>query len=516
MPEMEDLYEMLHLHPSAHPDVIQAAYRRLALLYHPDKNPSPEANEMMAAVNRAYAVLSDPEQRAEYDRSRAVQSGSTGSSASAASSSQASRPQSNAPQNPTGYFTLGSTKSDVADIHGPPSDVSIDQYFRAEVWHYGSDDTIEFDVNSGKVQGWSNIRRNLRIKLVPGPNVTSLDYFTIGAHRDELARLHGTPVMIMASQELDREIWVYDGPEVIAAIEFSFSTGRVNHWESDDRNLKARQQDPSQSASNPGAYTGRTSSTSRASNWRTIRGEGVIAIRTDDHVYPEYSLTVMLGESGIGVFVNWGTQVSYSDAVTILFRVDDGPGWQQSWVASTDGTATFLPAPESNEMLQMLLDSQTFSVMPDTIIGSSLFAQFDTHGIREAIAPLLNEWNRRRNSPSSSSYSYQSSTGNTPSGSSQPNRTPNYGSTASGSAHSSGRPTSSASSRSSRHDSGGIPPSSSYSSRPTTSDSPSSNSGTTSRPKLGVRDTFRRWVKYDVCLPFFRWLKNGVWDRLRQ
>ena len=71
MPETEDLYEILHLHPSAHPDVIQAAYRRLALLYHPDKNSTPEATEMMAAVNRAYEVLSDPEKRAEYDRRRA-------------------------------------------------------------------------------------------------------------------------------------------------------------------------------------------------------------------------------------------------------------------------------------------------------------------------------------------------------------------------------------------------------------------------------------------------------------
>ena len=40
MPESEDLYEILQVHPSAHPEVIQAAYRRLALLYHPDHNPS--------------------------------------------------------------------------------------------------------------------------------------------------------------------------------------------------------------------------------------------------------------------------------------------------------------------------------------------------------------------------------------------------------------------------------------------------------------------------------------------
>ena len=237
MPETEDLYEILHLHPSAHPDVIQAAYRRLALLYHPDKNPSPEATEMMAAVNRAYAVLSDPEKRTEYDRSRASQAGNVGaSSPSADTTSQTSRPQSNAPQNPTGYFTLGSTKSEVADIHGPPHDVSIDRAIREEVWHYGSDDTIEFDLDTGKVQGWSNIRGNLRIRLVPGHYVTSLDFFTEGAPRDEVARLHGTPPVIIARQESDLEIWLYHNGNNVG---FTFSTGRVIGWENNDGTLKA-------------------------------------------------------------------------------------------------------------------------------------------------------------------------------------------------------------------------------------------------------------------------------------
>ncbi len=260
MPETEDLYEILHLHPSAHPDVIQAAYRRLALLYHPDKNTTPEATGMMAALNRAYAVLSDPEQRAEYDRSRAAQAASGGAGAgtapSTASSSQSSRPQSSAPQNPTGYFTLGSTKSEVAEIHGPPRDVSNDRAIREEVWHYGSDDTIEFDLDTGRVQGWSNIRDNLRIRLIPGPNVTSAGFFAIGDHRDEVARLHGTPPVIVARQELNREIWIYSGSN---HVEFTFSTGRVVDWKNGDGTLKVRRSEGSSGAS---AGTGRARRTS--------------------------------------------------------------------------------------------------------------------------------------------------------------------------------------------------------------------------------------------------------------
>lgn len=66
----QDLYRVLQVEPSADLDAIHAAYRRLARLYHPDLNPSPEAAERMRALNAAYRVLSDPGQRATYDAGR--------------------------------------------------------------------------------------------------------------------------------------------------------------------------------------------------------------------------------------------------------------------------------------------------------------------------------------------------------------------------------------------------------------------------------------------------------------
>ena len=71
MNEASDHYEILQVHPAAHVDVIQAAYRRLALLYHPDRNKSAEAAEMMKRLNIVYGILSEPERRAVYDRARA-------------------------------------------------------------------------------------------------------------------------------------------------------------------------------------------------------------------------------------------------------------------------------------------------------------------------------------------------------------------------------------------------------------------------------------------------------------
>lgn len=94
MANQQDHYEVLQVHPSAHPDVIQSAYRRLALLYHPDINPSPEAVEMMARLNEAYEVLSDPQRRAAYDRQRGIHfnDGSAGKGESANSASSAREP----------------------------------------------------------------------------------------------------------------------------------------------------------------------------------------------------------------------------------------------------------------------------------------------------------------------------------------------------------------------------------------------------------------------------------------
>ncbi len=65
-----DLYQILQVDPAAEPEVVQAAFKRLALKYHPDKNLSPDANRRMQELNEAYAIISDPAQRAAYDQQR--------------------------------------------------------------------------------------------------------------------------------------------------------------------------------------------------------------------------------------------------------------------------------------------------------------------------------------------------------------------------------------------------------------------------------------------------------------
>lgn len=66
--EQKDYYDILGLAGDASHKQVRDAYRRLALLHHPDRNKnSPEAAERMKAINESYAVLSDPQKRREYD-----------------------------------------------------------------------------------------------------------------------------------------------------------------------------------------------------------------------------------------------------------------------------------------------------------------------------------------------------------------------------------------------------------------------------------------------------------------
>ena len=64
----KDYYKILGVDRNATQEEIKKAYRKLALKYHPDRNPGDKsAEEKFKEINEAYAVLSDPEKRKKYD-----------------------------------------------------------------------------------------------------------------------------------------------------------------------------------------------------------------------------------------------------------------------------------------------------------------------------------------------------------------------------------------------------------------------------------------------------------------
>lgn len=68
MPTKRDYYEILGLSKSASASEIKAAYRKLALQWHPDRNKAANAHDKFKEINEAYAVLSDSKKKETYDQ----------------------------------------------------------------------------------------------------------------------------------------------------------------------------------------------------------------------------------------------------------------------------------------------------------------------------------------------------------------------------------------------------------------------------------------------------------------
>jgi len=65
-----DPYQILQVSPTAEQEVLHAAFRALAMKYHPDRDASARAARRMMELNQAYAMVREPELRTQHDRSR--------------------------------------------------------------------------------------------------------------------------------------------------------------------------------------------------------------------------------------------------------------------------------------------------------------------------------------------------------------------------------------------------------------------------------------------------------------
>ncbi|XP_016402696.1 dnaJ homolog subfamily B member 14-like, partial [Sinocyclocheilus rhinocerous] len=67
----KNYYEVLGIKKDANDEELKKAYRKLALKFHPDKNHAPGATEAFKKIGNAYAVLSNPDKKRQYDVSGA-------------------------------------------------------------------------------------------------------------------------------------------------------------------------------------------------------------------------------------------------------------------------------------------------------------------------------------------------------------------------------------------------------------------------------------------------------------
>ena len=67
--DYKDYYKVLGVERNASEEAIRKAYRKLAMQYHPDRNPNDkQAEERFKEINEAYQVLSDSQKRSHYDQ----------------------------------------------------------------------------------------------------------------------------------------------------------------------------------------------------------------------------------------------------------------------------------------------------------------------------------------------------------------------------------------------------------------------------------------------------------------
>ena len=402
----QDLYEILHLHPSAPLKVVQAAYRRLALLYHPDRNPSPEATELMARVNAAYEVLGDPEKRASYDLARETTANNTSTRQPSHQSGYGERsPSSSRAGDETGtesgqanYFSLGSTKDMVTRVQGNPIDVYVYEGLGEETWYYDRDAIVDFDLATGRVRGWSNPARTLQILMSQAPRPQGTRYLEEGLLRDEVVALQGSiPAEVTVSEALDREIWLFRGG---STIEFCYSTGRVTDWEDIDSTLTISHDGPFGDGSF--GFTPEAIWTSPRTRWHIVNdvpnsytGWRDISIAVSDYTEPSYVLFVRVQDRRLEVFVGFmGTPVSSDEETLVRWQFDGGRPHQCLWNAGNSNDGVFVPEDEIPPFLTGLSNGSELLVQTSTVRGQIIAATFQIAGFQEAAKPVLDMWRR--------------------------------------------------------------------------------------------------------------------------
>ncbi|EAN79082.1 chaperone protein DNAj, putative [Trypanosoma equiperdum] len=118
-----DYYKLLGVKPDASQDEIKAAYKKLALEFHPDRNHDPGAEEMFKNISEAYNIIGNKTRRKEYDMQRRAETSNAGSARSSY------HPGGAAYHSPPGYQHISKEEADkiFRDLFGG---MRVDQIFR--------------------------------------------------------------------------------------------------------------------------------------------------------------------------------------------------------------------------------------------------------------------------------------------------------------------------------------------------------------------------------------------------
>lgn len=152
---MSDYYKLLGIAEGASGDEIKKAYRKLAMKYHPDKNPGDkEAEKKFKEITQAYEVLGDPQKRAAYDRfgSAAFEQGAGGGAGAGfggfgSGFSQSSAGFSDIFEEMFGDMFGGGRRQSQTNIKQPGNNIQYDVSISLEEAFKGVTKTIRYSLN---------------------------------------------------------------------------------------------------------------------------------------------------------------------------------------------------------------------------------------------------------------------------------------------------------------------------------------------------------------------------------
>jgi len=110
---------------------------------------------------------------------------------------------------------------------------SINRFSDHEVWNYGLS-SVDISARDRSVTEWNNIRGNLKVRLSPGGNTTSNNYFSRGSHQDDVLRIQDTPTSI--NRYSDHEVWSFG----LSSVDISTRARQVTDLNNINGNLSRR------------------------------------------------------------------------------------------------------------------------------------------------------------------------------------------------------------------------------------------------------------------------------------